>query len=113
MKFLEYEISTGRILSQITCESEPSVSNGIGLLSIDDHEEIDSTMYEVRSGSLVKTMETEQEILERERVKREYQEKCRMRYRSIEHEFIFALIKEDINEMNNLRREVARMEAYL
>lgn len=113
MKYIEYELATGRILSQISSETEPEVSKGIGLLSVEDNEEIDSTMYEVRRGCLVKTAETSQEILEREKLKREYQEKCRRRIRSMVSEYVIALIAEDEDEIGNLKREFKRMKAYI
>ncbi len=113
MKYIEYDLATGRILSQIRCESEPEVSEGVGLLMVDEDEEIDSIMYEVRRGNLVKTEETSQEILEREKLKREHQEKCRRRIRSMVSEYVIALIAEDEDEINNLKREFKKMKAYL
>lgn len=61
MKFLEYEISSGRIVSEITSSEEPEVSSGFALLAIDDNEQINLSMYSVRNGALVKTSETNQE----------------------------------------------------
>ena len=113
MKFIEYDIATGRILSQIKCSEEPEVSEGIGLLRVEEQEEIDSTMYEVRRGVLVKTAETDQEILERERLKREHQEKSRRRLRSMVSEYVIAMIAEDDAEMKNLRMEFKKMKAYI
>ncbi len=113
MKYIEYDLATGRILSQIKCETEPEVSEGVGLLKLEEDEEIDSTMYEIRRGSLVKTAETNQEILERERLKREHQEKCRRRLRSMVNEYVIAMIAEDEDEMRNLRMEFKKMKAYI
>ena len=113
MKYIEYDIATGRILSQIKCSEEPEVTDGIGLLMLEEGEEIDSTMYEVRRGVLVKTAETSQEILERERLKREHQEKCRRRLRSMVSEYVIAMIAEDEDEISNLKREFKKMKAYI
>ena len=113
MKYIEYEISTGRILSEITSQEEPEVSLGIGLLSVNDDEEINLSMYSVRNGALVKTSETNQERLERERIRREHGEQCRHRLRSMMTEFVVAMLAEDDEEINNLRREYRMMKAYL
>ena len=113
MKYLEYEIASGRILSEITCDSEPSTSSGVGLLQIGENEEIDPSMYAVRNGSLVKVGETNQEKLERERIRREHGEQCRRRLRSLKEEFVIAFIAEDEEEMARLRREFRKMQAYI
>ena len=113
MKYLEYEISSGRILSVVTTSKEPEAENGRGYYEIGRNEELDITQYAVRGGSLVKVGETNQEKLERERIRREHGEQCRRRLRSLKEEFVIALIAEDEDEMKNLRREFHLMEAYL
>ncbi|MBQ3399568.1 MAG: hypothetical protein IJG51_11820 [Synergistaceae bacterium] len=113
MKYLEYEISSGRILSVVTTSIEPEAENGRGYYEIGRNEELDITQYAVRGGSLVKVGETNQEKLERERIRREHGEQCRRRLRSLKEEFVIALIAEDEDEMKNLRREFHLMEAYL
>lgn len=113
MKFIEYETSTGRILSVITSSVEPEASFGVSLLQIDDDAEIDTTQYAVRNGALVKTSETNQERLERERIKREYGEQCRRRYRSLQGEFVGAQLARDENKINACYREYDKMKAYL
>ena len=113
MKFLEYDIKTGRILSEVTSGVDPEPENGRGYYEIGRNEELDITQYAVRGGSLVKVGETNQEKLERERIRREHGEQCRRRLRSLKEEYLIAMIAEDEDEMNNLRREFARMKAYL
>ena len=113
MKYLEYEIASGRILSEITCDSEPSTSSGIGLFQIGENEEIDPSMYAVRNGSLVKVGETNQEKLERERIRREHGEQCRMRLRSMIQEAVIAILADDAEELKSLQREYRRMKEYL
>ena len=113
MKFLEYEISTGRILSEVTSREEPEPENGRGYYEIGSNEELDITQYAIRGGSLVKVGETNQERLERERIRREHGEQCRRRLRSLKDEYLIAMIADDEDEMNNLKREFNRMKAYL
>ena len=113
MKFLEYEISTGRILSEITCDSEPEPSEGTELLRIGDYEEIDTASYAVRDGALVRTGETNQERLERERIRREHSAQCRMRLKSMCYEGMIAFLANDEDAIKQLRREYRDMKAYL
>ncbi len=113
MKFLEYEISTGRILSELTSREYPEPEDGRGYYEIGRNEELDITQYAIRGGSLVKVGETNQERLERERIRREHGEQCRRRLRSLKDEYLIAMIAEDEDEMKNLKREFARMKAYL
>ena len=110
---MEYDIKTGRILSELTCREEPYSENGIGYYEIGSNEELDITQYAIRGGSLVKTGETNQERLERERIRREHGEQCRRRLRSLKDEYVIAMIAGDENEMENLKREFSRMKAYL
>ena len=113
MKYLEYEIKTGRILSEVTSAEAPEPENGRGYYEIGQNEELDLTQYAIRGGSLVKVGETNQEKLERERIRREHGEQCRRRLRSLKDEYLIAMIAEDEEEMSNLKREFKRMKAYL
>lgn len=110
MKYLEYEILSGRILSELTASQPPHVAEGIGLLEIgEDVLSIDTTGYAVRNGRLVKTSETDKERLERERIQRERQAKLRVRLNSMCREVCIAILAEDKEELSNLRREYRRM----
>lgn len=113
VRFLEYEVKTGRILSEVMCCIEPAPENGIAYYEIGKNEELDITQYAVRGGSLVKVGETNQEKLERERIRREHGEQCRRRLRSLKEEFVIAQIAEDEEEITRLRREFNVMRAYL
>lgn len=113
VKYLEYETKTGRILSIVTCSIEPEPEDGTAYYQIGSNEEIDITQYMIRGGSLVKTGETNQERLERERIRREHGEQCRRRLRSLKEEFVVALLAEDEEEIKKLRREFTLMKAYL
>lgn len=112
-KYLEYEVKTGRILSTLTCPDEPDSDDGIGYYEIGRNEELDITQYMIRGGALVKTGETNQERLERERIRREHGEQCRRRLRSLKEEYVLAMIADDEDEMKSLKREFHKMKAYL
>ena len=113
MKFLEYDIKTGRILSEVTSSVEPEPEDGRGYYEIGRNEELDITQYAIRGGSLVKVGETNQEKLERERIRREHGEQCRRRLRSMKDEYLIAMIARDEEEQRNLEREFDKMKAYL
>ncbi len=113
MKFLEYDIKTGRILSEITSSVDPEPEDGRGYYEIGRNEELDITQYAIRGGSLVKVGETNQEKLERERIRREHGEQCRRRLRSMKDEYLIAMIARDEEEQRNLEREFDKMKAYL
>ena len=113
MKYLEYDLSTGRILSEITSETEPPLSDGIGIAPIDDETEIDTTNYVVKSGKLEKLSETASEREERERIRRENQSRMRVRLNGIIRETVIAILEEDADEVSNLRREWRRMKFVL
>ena len=113
MKYLEYELKTGRILSEVKSSIEPDPEPDRGYYEIGSNEELDITQYAVRGGSLVKIGETNQEKLERERIRREHGEQCRRRLRSLKEEYLIAMIAEDEEELSNLKREFNAMRAYL
>ena len=113
MKYLEYELKTGRILSEVTSGIEPEAESGRGYYEIGSNEELDLTQYAVRGGMLVKVGETNQERLERERIRREHGEQCRRRLRSLKEEYLIALIADDDEEIASLKREFNKMRAYL
>ncbi len=113
MKFLEYDIKTGRILSEVTSSVDPEPEDGRGYYEIGRNEELDITQYAIRGGSLVKVGETNQEKLERERIRREHGEQCRRRLRSMKDEYLIAMIARDEEEQRNLEREFDKMKAYL
>ena len=113
MKFLEYDIKTGRILSEVTSSVDPEPEDGRGYYEIGRNEELDITQYAIRGGSQVKVGETNQEKLERERIRREHGEQCRRRLRSMKDEYLIAMIARDEEEQRNLEREFDKMKAYL
>lgn len=112
-KYLEYEKASGRIISEIISLKEPEVSNGYGLLEIDDNTEIDTRLYAIKNGVLVKNYETNEERLERERLKREHTESVRRRLKSMMYEVCIALLENDPNALEELRKEYKELKAYL
>ena len=112
-KYLEYETTTGRIISEIFSATEPTPSEGYGLLKIPDDAELDTTLYGVRNGVLVKLYESNEERLERERLKKEQQERTRVRLKAMMYEICIALLEEDEAAMAQLRQEYRELKAYI
>ena len=112
-KFLEYNINSGHIISEITSDSPPPPADGFALLQVDDNLNIDSSCYAVRDGQLVKLFETNAEIAERERLRKEYHEQVRKRLHSLIHECMIAFLDDNNDEINNLRNEFKQLKAYL
>ena len=113
MKYLEYDLKSGRILSEVKSSIEPDPEPDRGYYEIGSNEELDITQYAVRGGSLVKVGETNQEKLERERIRREHGEQCRRRYKVLREEYLMAMIARDEDEKRNLEREYDAMKAYM
>ena len=113
MKYLEYEINSGRIISEIISVAEPTPAEGYGLFAIPDDAEIDTTLYAVRNGVLVKQYETNEERIERERLKREKKQKARQRLESMVYEVIITLLENDVATMEELREEYRTLKAYM
>ena len=113
MRYIEYDKASGRILSEINSENAPKVFEGIGLIELEDGDEIDTTAYAVRRGVLIKTAVSSQERRERERIRRENQEKLRLRLNSMCREAMIAILADDAEELENLRKEYRRMKAGL
>ena len=112
-RYLEYEKASGRILSEILSTQEPEVKEGIGLLEIDIGAEIDTNLYIIRNGVLVKQYETNEERIERARLKQEYQEKVRKRIQSMVFEVFIAILEADDEAIDELRKEYKGMKAYM
>ena len=112
-KYLEYDIQSGQIISELICENKPLPSNGFAMLEIDVHLNIDTSSYAVREGQLVKLFETNAERAERERLQKEYHEQIRSRLRTMVHEFIIAMLDDNDDEIQNLKNEFKQLKVYL
>ena len=112
-RYIEYETDTGRIISELTSDTQPTSQENISYLEIPDEQLIDLTGYKVKNGSLVKDYETNEERLERERVKREQAEKVRLRIRSMAYELCFAILDDNEETIQNLKAEFKRLKVYL
>lgn len=113
MRFLEYEISTGRIISEVVADTLPVTSGDYGLFRIDDNVSIDTSLYAVRNGTLVKLYETLQEKLDRERIRKEQAESSRLRLRTMCYELSIAILEEDEKAIQELKKEYRTMKPYL
>ena len=112
-RYLEYEIKSGRIISEIISAVEPTPAEGYGLFPIPDDAELDTTLYAIKNGVLVKQYETNEERLERERLKRERMAQVRLRIQSMVNEVIIALLEDDEAAIKELRQEYKQLKAYM
>ena len=112
-RFLEYDKTNGRIISEIFCAEVPEPSAGIGLLEIDTDAELDTNLYAVKNGVLVKQYETNEERIERIRLRQEQREKVRKRIKSMVHEVIITILENDADALEALREEYRTLKAYL
>ena len=112
-RYLEYEINSGRIISEIISATEPTPAEGYGLLEIPDGAELDTTIYAVRNGVLVKQYETNEERIERERLRLEEKARVRERIKSMVYEVIIALLENDEAALEELREEYRTLKAYM
>lgn len=112
-RYIEYESDTGRIISELTSQTKPLNQDNISYLEIPEDQLIDLTGYIVKNNSLVKDYETNEERLERERVKREQTERVRLRIHNMIYELCFAILDDNEDEINNLKAEYKRLKVYL
>ena len=112
-RYLEYDKTTGRIISEIVSATKPEISGDYGLLEIADGVGFDTALYAVRDGQLVKMYETNEERLERERVKKEHGEQIRQRVKSMMYEAIMAILDDNEEALNDLKREYKSLKQYL
>lgn len=112
-RYIEYETDTGRIISELISETLPISQDNLSYLEIPEEQLLDLTGYIVKNGSLVKDYETNEERLERERVKREQAEKVRLRIRGMTYELCFAILDDNEETINDLKAEFKRLKVYL
>ena len=112
-KYLEYEITSGKIISEINSDELPESSEGYGMLEIADDLKLDTTGYAVRNGALVKDFETNEERLERERLRREQADQMRQRLKAMIYECVIAILENDDDAIEELRAEYRQLKVYL
>ena len=112
-RYIEYDTISGRIISEIKALKPPRMSDGMSFIEVDEDAEIETSLYLVKDGKLVKAFKALNEETEQERIKREYAESVRLRVKSMEHELCVALLAEDDEEIARLKREYKNLEAYL
>ena len=113
MKYLEYEVETGRILSEVTSTAEPEPHDGIQYLPVDDKFSVDTITHIITGGAIKKNVETNAERLERERLKREHQSAARLRVKAMTFELSVAILANDMEAVKELQKEYAGMRAVL
>lgn len=112
-RYLEYDKNTGRIVCEIVSATKPEASGNLELLEISEEQVIDTSLYAVRNGQLVKLYETNEERFERERLRKENAERVRGRMKTMEHEYIFAKLDENETAVRDLIREFKELKVYL
>ena len=112
-KFLEYDINSGKIVCILSADNPPMPANGFALLQIDDNCNIDTSSFAVRDGQLVKLFETNAERAEREKLRKEFSEQTRLRLKSLIYEFVVAMLDENNDAINELKKEYKQLKVYL
>ena len=112
-RYLEYEKSTGRIVSEILSATEPKVSQNFGLFELNADAELDTRLYAIKNGVLVKNYETNEERIERLKVKQEQREKVRKRILSMVNEVIITILENDTDALEELRKEYKELKARM
>ena len=112
-KYLEYDINSGRIISEIISSSPPKVLDGFSLLEVDSEQEIDTSAYAIRDGKLVKLYETAEERIERERLRKVKKEQTRERIKSMGWECIMAILDDNDDAVKSLQKEFKGLKAYI
>ena len=112
-KYLEYDKITGRIISEIVSASKPELSGNCGLLKVEPDFQVNTALYVIRDGQLVKMYETNEEKLERERIRKEHGEKIRRRVKAMMYEVIIAILEDNEKALEDIRSEYKSIKGYL
>ena len=112
-RYLEYDKATGRIVSEIISPSEPTVASGFGVFKLSSDVEIDTNLYAVKNGALIKQYETNEERIERLKVRAEQRKKVRDRVKSMLHEVIITILENDPDALEELRKEYRELRSRL
>jgi len=112
-RYLEYDKTTGRIISEIISSSRPEMSGNYDILEVDSNLEVNTALYAVRDGQLVKMYETNEERLERERVKKEHGEQIRLRVKAMMYEVILAILEDNEKALSDLKAEYKSLKVFL
>ena len=112
-RYLEYDKSTGRIISELSSPKEPSLSDGLAILEISPDAELDTTLYIIKNGVLVKNFETNEERIERERLKKEQRQKVSKRIQNMVPQVCLCILENDETALNALRAEYKELKALM
>ena len=113
MRFLEYDKTTGRIICELISQTKPEATGNFDFLEIMNDDEIDTSLYAVKDGTIVKLYETTEERLERERLRKERLEANRARLKSMCYEVTLAFLDDNQDEINKLRKEFKQIKGLL
>lgn len=112
-RYIEYDIASGRIISELKSETPPQLSAGTALLEIDSDVHIEIPRYIVVNGELKKILQTNAEKSEQDRIRQEYSESVRARVKNMMDELCLAMLENDETEISRLRREYQTIRAYV
>ncbi len=112
-RYLEYDKNTGRIICEIVSAKKPKTTENLELLEISEEQVIDTSLYAVRDGKLVRLYETNEERFERERLRKENAERTRERVKTMFYEGMMALLDDNESAFKALQREFKEIKVYL
>ena len=112
-RYLEYDKKTGRIISEIISEAMPEVASNCALLEINDDLQIDTSLYAVKDGVLIKAQESITERLEREELSKQHLENTRKRMKSLGWECIMAILDNNDEAVKECQDEFRKLKAFI
>ena len=112
-RYLEYNTTSGRIVCEIISQTLPEPSNGCAFLQIPEDELINTSLYAVKNGKLIKILETNEERLEHERIHKENIERVQKRLNSLAYETILAILDTNKEALKQLKAEFKELKPYL
>lgn len=112
-RYLEYDKNSGRIVSEIISTVMPEVSGNYEVLELENDSEIDTSLYAVNNGHLVKLYETNEERYQREQFRKENQERVRERVKTMMYETVMAILDDNNEALQDLKSEYRKLKVYL
>ena len=112
-RYIEYEKKTGRIISEVISDTQPETSGNCALLEINDDLQIDTSLYAVKDGQLVKAQESISERLEREELSKQHLENTRKRMKSLGWECIMAILDNNDEAVKECQNEFKKLKAFI
>ena len=112
-RYLEYEKVTGRIISEIISETVPKANTVYDIMEIPDDLQLDTSIYAIKDGQLVKLFETNEELMQREQLRKENIERVRARISRMVMELAVAILDDNDKAIKDLQKEYKELKVYL